>query len=121
MATMRRSYSPRRPSSQRTQPSTRQPVKVSLRSRRAAARNPAHAAGGCAPISAFATITCTNPDGCCVVASFTRSTRSTISGAAVTQPSRQPGATVFENVSSRTTRPSTSRLRNEGTSESRNG
>jgi len=36
-----------------------------------------------------------------------------------TQPKRQPGATVFEKVSSRTTRPSVSTERYDGTSESR--
>ena len=46
--------------------------------------------------------------------------RSTNSGCAVIQPNLQPGATVFEKVSSLITRPSVSMLMELGTRESKN-
>lgn len=63
----------------------------------------------------------TKPEGCWVVASVIRSNRSMRAGWAVIQPRRQPGATVFEKVSRRTTRPSVSRGVKDGVRESRKG
>jgi len=73
------------------------------------------------PRTSSETRPCTKPEGCWVVDSAMRWKRSARAGWQVIHPRRQPGATVLEKVSRRTTRPSVSKLVKEGVRESRKG